>query len=273
MKRKRRLETFAFYDMEGIITHLENMAQAGWALRETGSLFWTYEKIESTVPIYGTTFFPDASEMDITPTATQAEFLAYCQKAGWQYVTQWKTMQIFQTTAENPISLETDEALRLEITHKAMKKTLLSDHLTLGFLFLMMVFFSRESLVLWMLYLLLACYLFGSCFAYGHWYKQSLRTVEAGGNCLSVGKKGRFLAKSLRFLAGFMVLWTFFQGGSGEPFAMLALLPLVLAFLTLYFLVQKLCKKLGLSKKLADDFLWFFILILPLLFLGILFCL
>lgn len=273
MKRKRRLETFAFYDMESITAHLENMAQAGWALRETGSLFWTYEKMEPTARIYGTTFFPDASEMDVTPTATQAEFLAYCQKAGWQYVTQWKNMQIFQTTAENPIPLETDETLRLKITHKAMKKTLLSNHLILGFLFLMMVFFSRESLLLWMLYLLLACYLFGSCFAYGRWYKQSLRAVEAGGNSLSVGKKGRFLAKGLYLLAGFMVLWTFFQGDSSQPSASLAVLPLVLAFLTLDFLVQKLCKKLSISKEVADVLLWFLILILPLLFLGILFCL
>ena len=271
MKRKQRLENFVFYDTESVTAHLEDMAQKGWALAEIGNLFWTYEKMEPTTRIYGTTFFPDASEMDISPTDTQAEFLAYCQKAGWQYVTQWKNMQIFQTTAENPIPLETDETLRLKITHKAMKKTLLSNHLILGFLFLMMVFFSRESLVLWMLYLLLACYLFGSCFAYSHWHKQSLRAVEAGGNCLPVSKKGRGLANGLHLLAGFMVLWTFFQGGSGKPSAQLAALPLVCVFLALDFLVQKLCKKLGLSKKLADDFLWFLILILPLLFWGILF--
>ena len=45
----------------------------------------------------------------------------------------------------------------------------------------------------------------------------------------------------------------------------------IFVFLVLDLLVQKFCKKLGLSKKLANDFLWFLILILPLLFLGILF--
>lgn len=271
MKRKQRLENFVFYDTESVTAHLEDMAQKGWALADVTNPLWTYEEIPPEKRTYRTAFYPANQVYARNAADKQEEYIAYCEQAGWHYVTSWVNMLIFYTTAENPVPLETDEALRLEATHKAMKKTLLSNHLILGFLFLMMVFFSRESLVLWMLYLLLACYLFGSCFAYSHWHKQSLRAVEAGGNCLPVSKKGRGLANGLHLLAGFMVLWTFFQGGSGKPSAPLAALPLVFVFLALDFLVQKFCKKLGLSKKLADDFLWFLILILPLLFLGILF--
>ena len=53
-------------------------------------------------------------------------------------MTSWDNMLIFYTTAENPIPLETDEALRLEATHKAMKRSWLSVHIVLGVLFLLL---------------------------------------------------------------------------------------------------------------------------------------
>ena len=221
MKRKQRLENFVFYDTESVTAHLEDMAQKGWALAEIGNLFWTYEKMEPTTRIYGTTFFPDASEMDISPTDTQAEFLAYCQKAGWQYVTQWKNMQIFQTTAENPIPLETDETLRLETTHKAMKRSWLSVHVVLGVLFLLNIIFYVSALVkqpltviadgnaffrnaLFAVVLVYACIAVGS---YLQWRKKSLAAVESGGFCLPVSQNVRRFQKIFFPLEIFAGLW------------------------------------------------------------------
>lgn len=128
MKRKRRLEIFAFYDSEGIAAHLNHMAQKGWALQTIGTTFWTYEAIEPENRTYGITFFPDVSAFDTKPTEALQDFIAYCEEAGWHYVTQLSQMQIFYTTNENPIPLETDESLRLEITHKAMKKKFPARH-------------------------------------------------------------------------------------------------------------------------------------------------
>lgn len=120
MKRKRQLEIFAFYDSDGIAAHLHHMAQKGWALQSIGTTIWTYEAITPENRTYGITFFPDVSAFDTKPTAVQQNFIAYCEEAGWQYVTQWQQMQIFYTAKEHPIPLETDETLRLEMTHKAM---------------------------------------------------------------------------------------------------------------------------------------------------------
>ena len=131
MKRKRRLEIFAFYDSEGIAAHLNHMAQKGWALQSIDTTFWTYEAIEPENRTYGITFFPDVSAFDTKPTEALQDFIAYCEEAGWHYVTQLSQMQIFYTTNENPIPLETDESLRLEITHKAMKKNFLPGILAL----------------------------------------------------------------------------------------------------------------------------------------------
>ena len=55
-------------------------------------------------------------------------------------------MLIFYTTAENPVPLETDEALRLEATHKAMKRSWLSVHVVLGVLFLLNIIFYVSAL-------------------------------------------------------------------------------------------------------------------------------
>ena len=46
MKRKRRLEIFAFYDSEGIAAQLNHMAQKGCALQSIGTTFWTNDAIE-----------------------------------------------------------------------------------------------------------------------------------------------------------------------------------------------------------------------------------
>lgn len=62
-------------------------------------------------------------------------------------MTSWDNMLIFYTTAENPIPLETDEALRLEATHKAMKRSWLSVHIVLGVLFLLNIIFYIAALV------------------------------------------------------------------------------------------------------------------------------
>mgnify|MGYP007107619497 CR=1 FL=1 len=62
-------------------------------------------------------------------------------------MTSWDNMLIFYTTAENPIPLETDEALRLEATHKAMKRSWLSVHIVLGVLFLLNIIFYIADLV------------------------------------------------------------------------------------------------------------------------------
>ena len=98
MKQIYRLESFTFYDTDNIAAHLSQMAEEGWALSSVGRYFWKYTAIAPEKRTYGITFFPDVSAFDTEPSEAQEDFIAYCEEAGWNYVTQWQQMQIFYTT-------------------------------------------------------------------------------------------------------------------------------------------------------------------------------
>ena len=44
--KKRRYETYSFYDHTGIAAHLEKMARKGWMLEEITTWTWVYRKIQ-----------------------------------------------------------------------------------------------------------------------------------------------------------------------------------------------------------------------------------
>ena len=268
MKRKRRLEIFAFYDSEGIAAHLNHMAQKGWALQSIGTTFWTYEAIEPENRTYGITFFPDVSAFDTKPTEALQDFIAYCEEAGWHYVTQLSQMQIFYTTNENPIPLETDESLRLEITHKAMKRSWLSVHIVLGVLFMLNIIFYIADLVKQPLTViadgnalfrnaLFAVVLVYACVAvcsYLQWRKESLSAVENGGFCMPVSPNSRRFQKIFFPIEIFAGLW--FCLDRFLPDDMLT--PKVfLAFVAFVFLLWLLFQKLHLPVKACGAILFF----------------
>ena len=140
MKQIYRLESFTFYDTDSIAAHLSQMAEEGWALSSVGRYFWKYTAITPEKRTYGITFFPDVSAFDTEPSEAQEDFIAYCEEAGWNYVTQWQQMQIFYTTKEHTIPLETDETLRLETTHRAMRKNYLPAMAALFVILLIQLF-------------------------------------------------------------------------------------------------------------------------------------
>lgn len=141
-------------------------------------------------------------------------------------MTSWDNMLIFYTTAENPIPLETDEALRLEATHKAMKRSWLSVHIVLGVLFLLNIIFYIADLVKQPLTViadgnalfrnaLFAVVLVYACVAvcsYLQWRKESLSAVENGGFCLPVSAPIHAVFRKysfpLRYSPGCGSVWT-----------------------------------------------------------------
>lgn len=108
MKRKQRLENFVFYDTESVTAHLEDMAQKGWALKDVTNPLWTYEEITPEKRTYLAAFYPANQVYALNAADKQEEYIAYCEPAGWHYVTSWDNMLIFYITAENPVPLETD---------------------------------------------------------------------------------------------------------------------------------------------------------------------
>ena len=128
-----RPEPFLYYDGEGIARHLEKMAARGWRLEKAGPFFWRYRRAEPAGVHYAVTYFPEASEYNPYPTDSQEEFYDYCREAGWNLVTEWDRMQVFPTERAHPIPIETDEAARVRVIHRAMLRRFLpASLLSLG---------------------------------------------------------------------------------------------------------------------------------------------
>lgn len=130
-RRRYWPEQFLYYDGEGIARHLEKMAARGWRLEKIGALSWRYGRAEPARVHYAVTYFPEASEYNPYPTDSQEEFYDYCREAGWDLVTEWDQMQIFSTERACPIPIETDEAARVRVIHKAMMRKFLPANLLL----------------------------------------------------------------------------------------------------------------------------------------------
>lgn len=277
MKRKQRLENFVFYDTESVTAHLEDMAQKGWALKDVTNPLWTYEEIAPEKRTYRTAFYPANQVYALNAADKQEEYIAYCEQAGWHYVTSWDNMLIFYTTAENPIPLETDEALRLEATHKAMKRSWLSVHIVLGVLFLLNIIFYIADLVKQPLTViadgnalfrnaLFAVVLVYACVAvcsYLQWRKKSLSAVENGGFCMPVSPNTRRFQKIFFPIEIFAGLW--FCLDRFLPDDMLT--PKVfLAFVAFVFLLWLLFQKLHLPVKACGAILFFVVAMVPMFY-------
>lgn len=128
---KRRFEQFAFYDFSGIQTHLEEMAAQGWLVEKPGNCFWRYRRIEPGRLHFAVTYFPNASELDSSPTADQQQMEEYSTKQGWLLAARWGQMHIFYNEADEPIPMETDAVTQVENIHRAMKKSMFSSHIIL----------------------------------------------------------------------------------------------------------------------------------------------
>lgn len=232
MKTKYRLESIAFYDTEALAAHLGEMAALGWELESVGLLLWKYGKIQRQKRTYGITFFPDASEVKNSPTQVQRDFMEEQAKKGWQYVTQWNQMQIFQTTAEHPTPLSAKESKRLDAVKKSMETTFLLPHILLLFGFLLQIAYNAMQIYrhpltyitdhiafdILLIQILTAGYSLISCLIYFRWYKKSLAAVKAGGNGLPVKKGQRIFAKIPYLPLGFLILWSFLFLPGLQPF-------------------------------------------------------
>ncbi len=131
--KKRRFETFTFYDHTGIETHLKHMAEQGWLLEKVGPFFWTYRRIEPKALTFSVCYFPQASQFDPEPPEGQRTFYDFCEHTGWTLAAASAQMQVFYNEQENPVPIETDPMLEMDAIHQSAKKGyLFSQFLLLG---------------------------------------------------------------------------------------------------------------------------------------------
>ena len=122
-KRKREVGSYLLFDYRGVEAHLTKMAARGWRLEKVGTYFWTYRRAEPARVTYAVTYLPDASQFDPDPSEQQASLAELCAAAGWEKAADWGQMQIFVNERPDPVPLETDEAVRLEVIRRSMKKS------------------------------------------------------------------------------------------------------------------------------------------------------
>ena len=191
---KRCFANFSPFDQSTIETKLEEMAARGWMIQKLGNLFWTYERVEPQKLHFAVTYFPDASEFDPKPSEGQLTREEFCAQDGWQLAVRWGAMQIFYTSQENPVPIDTDVVTQVETICRTMKKTVVSNQLVSLSLSIFYLAFQLwdlwhdpvdylsssnklMSLPMWILLLILEAYELWSCF---RWCRRAKKAAQDG---------------------------------------------------------------------------------------------
>ncbi len=243
-----RRETMQLYDFRGVEEHLADMAADGWRLEKAGRYFWKYRRAEPKTVRYAVTYSLDASEFNPGPTDGQEVLQDLCSAAGWQKVSDWNQMQIFSTEEENPVPLETDEALRVKIIDQVMWKAqlpLLALSMVIGgFMCLgpimelignpVRYFESWTNSVILVSWLLILFFYGSNALLYRRWHRKSLESIACGGPCAAAGPYralGRVFSVLMLFNLAYMLTQVMRSGTSAITVVF------TLAYMVVYVLV------------------------------------
>ena len=197
---KREFCTYLNFDYRGVEAHLSKMAARGWRLEKIGPWFWTYRRAEPAQVAYAVTYLPSVSQFSPEPSADRENLEELCAAAGWEPVAEWVQMQVFANERPDPVPLETEESVRLEVVHRSMKKNFLPWTMVVLALALVMAGLQVKTLLtdpysllsstnlfpsfVWELLLVLQA---GNLLWYGRWLRRSRRAVAQGGACADAG--------------------------------------------------------------------------------------
>lgn len=134
---RRDLIPFSFYDHTGMEKHLEKMAQKGWMLEELTNWGWKYRAIQPQKLHFSVSFDTRASEFAPEPSEEQATFQEFCARSGWKLAASSGRMQVFYNQEEDPLPIQTDPELEIQMVGKLAKRIvpLYVVFLVVGFLF------------------------------------------------------------------------------------------------------------------------------------------
>ena len=198
-KYKRELVTHLLFDYEGIEEHLEKMAARGWYLETPGNTIWKYRGAEPAEVKYAVTYVPKASQFDPEPNEEQRTLEEFCSTAGWEKVGDFLQAQIYMNRQPNPVAIETEDEVRLEVIRKAMRKSFVPAHVALILLMLFntwigsLAFFNHPveqmsgyGSLLSTLFLPIGTMLISAnLIAYYVWLHNSAKSIASGGTCAS----------------------------------------------------------------------------------------
>jgi len=258
---KRRAESFMFFDYAGVEKHLAKMAAKGWRLESTANWAWTYRRAEPAQVTYAVTYVPEASDWNPEPTRAERELEEFCAAAGWQKVCEWGKAQIYCTEQTDPIPIETDEAMRLDIIRKSMRKGVMPSYLLLLAVFALNIwtqwgsfrldpvdFLSGNKLALMaMIFWGIFIDLWGMLY-YLWWSRKSEKSVREGGGC--VRPKHYRIVERISW-AGLVVIFLWMLWGQGASYVtfMLVYMAGMVAVMYILLKIRGILKNRGVSKK------------------------
>lgn len=121
--KKRRFESFSFYDHTGIEKHLVKMAAKGWLIERISNFGWVYRRIEPKNLKFTVNYYPWASNYEPAPSEDQQTLLDFCAHTGWQLACTWSTMQVFYNEQPEPVPIDTDPMIQLRNIYEGCERS------------------------------------------------------------------------------------------------------------------------------------------------------
>ena len=241
------------FDYEAVEKHLEKMAAKGWRIDKINTNLWKYRKAEPAKVKYAVTYAPDASVFDPHPTMNQQTLADFCAQAGWVKVGDWSQAQVFVNERENPVPIETDEEIRLEVIKKSMKKSWIPANVML---ILVMVFNAWRTIsrfvkdpvqdlssywgLLTLTFMIVATALVSAnLIGYFIWLRKSEKSVAAGGTCTSPRIIRQINRWSLPAAVIYFVAIIMAAAGEGAPGAAMYMILYMAGFLLMVTILSK----------------------------------
>ena len=253
-ERKREVCSYLLFDYRGVEAHLMKMAARGWRLEKVGTYFWTYRRAEPARVTYAVTYLPDASQFDPDPSEQQASLAELCAAAGWEKAADWGQMQIFVNERPDPVPLETDESVRLEVIRRSMKKSFQPWGIAALVLAAVMAILQIKTLVTDPIHLLssnsglttavlwdaLVVQAAANLLSYRRWCRRSAASVARGGPCADPGRGLRRLNRVVLWLAVLCLAFFFVSSAaSADGGTVLFLLCYLAVFVLVAYLVNR----------------------------------
>lgn len=263
MKYRYRIPLFAFYDYTGMSCHLEKMARCGWMVDKIGSFLWRYRAVEPRRLRFSIVYFPEVTGFEPGTPEGHLKMEELCVGTGWQLAVTAGKYQAYFNEEPDPVELETDPSVQVQVIHRAMKKSFIPAYVLLVVTALINLYTQFSMLnsgyshhysgpvyyfssVAWMMlpcwFLLLGIYLL-ELSRYFLWYRRAKQRAEDGLHTPSVSSLGIQLS-GYALLLLLVASWaTSSQMGN----ITLPVLGILAAAMALAVLTSRLLRKKGVS--------------------------
>lgn len=121
---KRRFDLLPVYDKPGEAELFERMAAKGWELCGGGRWSWKFRRAEPAEARYAVAYYARGSEY-APPDSDELAFRELCARTGWEFVCSRGYMQVFVNRSADPLPLDTDPELEIELTDRMARKAAL----------------------------------------------------------------------------------------------------------------------------------------------------